>query len=136
MGPQWQVDDIFAEEGEDFKVLAPYRVPDTQHEHTERLDVPLATEVPNDLVKMGHHHCEYVIKVFVTSRASSFASLVANKLPISAANYAGPTREKQNCGELAHFLASLTLPVRGPNSNSPNENWTTRTFIVRTVANG
>lgn len=135
MGPQWQIDNIFAEEGEDFKVLAPYRVPDIQHEHTGRLDILLNTEVPDDLVKMGHHHCEDVIKVFVTSKATSFASLAADKLPISVADYTGPTRGKRNCGALAQFLASLTLPVRGPGSNLPNENWTTRTFIVHTIAN-
>jgi hypothetical protein len=135
MGPQWQISNLFAKKGEDFKVLAPYRALDeTYHEHTGKVDIPLHTSIPTDLVEMGQHHCDDVIKVFVTSKATSFVSLVTEKLPLSAADYAGPKRGKKNSGDLALFLSSLALPSRGPSSDLPDENWTTRDFIVRTVS--
>jgi hypothetical protein len=135
LGPQWQITNIFAMHKEEFQVLAPFRAKNNiHHEHTGRLDVPLHTNIPDDLAKQGQDHCEDVIKVFVTSKATSFASLETEKLPISEEDYTGTTRGKKNSGDLARFLKSLALPSRGQGSKLPDEHWAARDIILRTVA--
>jgi hypothetical protein len=135
LGPQWQITNIFAIHGEDFQVLAPFRAKNsTHHEHTGKLLVPLHANIPEDLAKRGRTYCEDVIKVFITSKATSFAALEAEKLPISEECYTGTTRGKKNSGDLAQFLRSLALPNRGPGSDLPDEHWATRDIILRTVA--
>ncbi|KAF2809315.1 uncharacterized protein BDZ99DRAFT_498713 [Mytilinidion resinicola] len=133
MGPLWQIEDILTGGGEIFKVVAPGQATAHGTDHTGRLDIPLGFEIPEELTMMGYHDCEDAVKVFVTSRASSFVALESSKLPNSATDLTGRSRGRNDYHELSDFLSSLATPNRRPNAELPDEKWITTTFFVRTV---
>jgi hypothetical protein len=77
--------------------------------------------------------CEDILKVFVTSIASSFSALSLPKISghLDAAD--GVDRGRAHHHELSAFLSYLSSPFRGPEAARPDENWTTRSFIVKTI---
>lgn len=133
MGPLWKIGDILDGGEESFKVVAPRQAIVHGIEHMGRLDIPLGFEIPNELTIRRYNDCEDTIKVFVTRKASSSALLEAPKLPTSTTDPAGPSRGRNSYYELSDFLSSLAALSRKPNTELPDENWTTRTFFVRTV---
>jgi hypothetical protein len=135
MGPLWQIDDVLAAEGgAGFRVVTPKKPEDKDRpQYTGIQNIPLEMTVPDTLRSQGRHQCEDILKIFVTSIASSFSALSLPKIhiPIDAAD--GADRGRAHHHELSAFLSYLSSPFRGPEAGYPDENWTTRSFFVQTI---
>ncbi|KAM6487647.1 caspase domain-containing protein [Trichoderma sp. SZMC 28011] len=117
--PSWKIDNLLSESGHNgFWVLEP--------ESKEVLS--LVMEVPVLLQKKGIRYCEDIIKVFVTSRATSFPSMVLPELSHDNPQYRGQPHEVTD--ELLALITGLTGSVRGEDAGY--EQWATRNFIIRT----
>ncbi|KAL5093246.1 hypothetical protein Trisim1_011051 [Trichoderma cf. simile WF8] len=117
--PSWKIDNLLSESGHNgFWVLEP--------ESKEVL--PLVMEVPELLQKKGIKCCEDIIKVFVTSRATSFPSMVLPEISLDNPQYRGQPHEATD--ELLALITGLTGSVRGEDAGY--EQWATRNFIIRT----
>lgn len=134
LGPSWQIDDILAGEGgEGFKVVTPKKQANDRPEHLGKQAVPIKMNIPEPLRNLGQTQCEDILKVFITSKASSFDTLCLPRLPISADKLGGPSRGEHHYNQLSDFLSRLATPLRGPVAGLLDENWATINFTVRTV---
>lgn len=70
------------------------------------------------------------MKVFITSRPTSFAPLVLPKIPISVENVYAPVRGDYS--QLSKFLSELATPFRGAGGGISDDEWVTRNFVIRT----
>ena len=87
--------------------------------------------IPEELKQKGWTQCEDILKVFVTTRATSFAALRLGRLP--GQNVEGTARSEST--QLSSFLASLATPCRGTADDAKdleNER-ASRNFNVRTI---
>lgn len=87
-------------------------------------------EVPESLQSRGEKQCEDIVKVFVTSKATSFPSMVLPDIPLQAQHRGGQARETGDM--LLTFLEGLNTSLRG-NGHAEGEEWATRSFIIRTA---
>ncbi|KAL7800907.1 hypothetical protein V8C43DRAFT_272845, partial [Trichoderma afarasin] len=117
--PSWRIENLLSESGHNgFWVLEP--------ESKEVL--PLMMKVPEFLQNEGTRSCEDIIKVFVTSRATSFPSMVLPELSLDNPQYRGQPHEATD--ELLALITGLIGSVRG--EDAEYEKWATRNFIIRT----
>lgn len=87
--------------------------------------------VPDWLRDLGARHCEDVVKVFVTTKLTSFPSLILPEIPLHVRHHGGVLRYDD---ELSTFLTDLTAPLRGQDDLG-QEAWATQNFIIRTKVN-
>lgn len=119
LGPLWQIDDLICNDGGgDYKVLLPMQA--------ERYNLQMT--VPRLLRDRGQYQCEDVIKVFVTSKPTSFAPLCLPKIPLSIDDVDDFMRDNN---QLAEFLSDLATRRDGESSISDCQ-WTTRKFVLHT----
>ncbi|KAL6818972.1 caspase domain-containing protein [Trichoderma camerunense] len=117
--PSWKIENLLSESGHNgFWVLEP----------GIKEVLPLAMEVPELLQKKGIRCCEDIIKVFITSRATSFPSMVLPELPLCGSHKRGQPHEATD--ELLALITGLIGSVRGEDAG--NEKWATRNFIIKT----
>ncbi|OPB40490.1 hypothetical protein A0O28_0005690 [Trichoderma guizhouense] len=117
--PSWKIDNLLSESGRNvFWVLEP----------KSKEVLPLAMEVPTFLQSEGTGCCEDIIKVIITSRATSFPSMVLPELPHYSPHKRGQPQETGD--ELLALITGLTGSVRG--NDAGHEKWATRNFIIRT----
>lgn len=130
LGPSWQIESLLCNSGGgDFKVVLPKN---DMERHTGKETIKLQMSVPDAFRNRGQHQCEDILKVFVTSRPSSFAALVLPRISLSPEDMHG--RVRGNYNRLSRFLSGLATPSRGAEDNSSDEEWAARNFVVRTVA--
>lgn len=132
MDPLWQITQVLAGGGEEFGVITPKKEQDDRPEHTGRQEIPFVAYIPDELKAANEHECEDIFKVFLTSKATSFAALQAPPLAVSAENLSGATRGRNNYHELMAFLGDFVAPFRTSGLGEIVENWTTRTFLIKT----
>ncbi|KAL9609813.1 MAG: hypothetical protein Q9167_005440 [Letrouitia subvulpina] len=126
--PNWQIQGIFSSGGgPDYWVIQPE---DTVKNHTGQKNIPMKMVIPEEIKQKGLTECDDVIKLFVTTRPTSFAALNLPKIKMLDET---PSRSKSD--DLADFLAKLALPHRGSGMDKPHdEDWATRNYIIRTKA--
>ncbi|KAM0461567.1 hypothetical protein ACHAPV_004273 [Trichoderma viride] len=118
--PSWKVQNLLSDGGNGgFWVLEPKC----------KEPLPLVMEVPEILQTNGRGCCEDVIKLFVTSKATSFPSMVLPKLPLYGLCHRGQPYEAGD--GLSALMTSLTGSARS--NDAGYERWTTRSFIIRTT---
>ncbi|KAI9770998.1 MAG: hypothetical protein M1840_002702 [Geoglossum simile] len=132
MDSLWQITQVLAGGGEEFKVVTPKKQQDDRPEHTGRQKVPFRASIPDELKAINEHECEDIFKVFITSKATSFATLQMPPLVVSADISRGATRGRNNYHDLAAFLGDFAAPFRASDMAGAIENWTTRTFVIKT----
>lgn len=117
--PSWKIENLLSESGHNsFWVLEP----------KSKEVLPLVMEVPEFLQSNGTGCCEDIIKVFITSRATSFPSMVLPELPLYGPHKRGQPHEAGD--ELSALITGLVGSVRGKDAG--HEKWATRNFIIRT----
>lgn len=117
--PSWKIHNLLSASGHNgFWVLEP----------KSKEILPLVMEVPELLQSKGTGCCEDIIKVFITSRAASFPSMVLPELPLYSPHHRGQPREAGD--GLLSLITGLTGSVRG--YDAEHERWATRSFIIRT----
>lgn len=130
LGPSWQIDDLLSESGDgDFMVVPPKN---DEKAHTGKIEIIFQMTVPESFRNQDRHQCEDIIKVFVTSKSTSFTPLRLPKLSTSAGYLDGLIRGDHN--QLSRFLSGLSTSFRGAEDDISDEEWTTRNFVVRIVA--
>jgi hypothetical protein len=130
LGPSWQINGLICDDGGgDYKVVLPK---DDMKGHTGKEEMTLQMTVPETFRDRGQYQCEDIVKIFITSKPSSFSALVLPKIPIAAGALDGPVRGDHN--RLSKFLSGLAIPFRGAEDDISDEEWVTRQFVVRTVA--
>ncbi|KAM0522998.1 hypothetical protein ACHAPE_001489 [Trichoderma viride] len=118
--PSWKVHNLLSDSGNNgFWVLEP----------KSKEPLPLVMEVPEFMQINGQGCCEDVIKLFVTSNAAPFPSMVLPNLPLYGSYHRGQPYEAGD--ELSALVAGLTGPTRS--DDAEHEKWATRNFIVRTT---
>ena len=128
LGPSWQVASLICENGGgDYRVVPPK---DDTRRHSGTTEIRWAMVVPESFIKQGHCQCEDVMKVFITSRPTSFAPMVLPKIPISVENVYAPVRGDYS--QLSKFLSELATPFRGAGGGISDDEWVTRNFVIRT----
>lgn len=117
--PSWKIHNLLSASGHNgFWVLEP----------KSKEVLPLIMEVPEFLQSEGTGCCEDILKVFITSRAASFPSMVLPELPLYGSHHRGQPHEAGD-GLLA-LIRGLTGSVR--DHDAGHERWATRSFIIRT----
>ncbi|RYP16784.1 hypothetical protein DL767_010131 [Monosporascus sp. MG133] len=123
--PSWQVVNLVSQAGEgDFMV-----VPPKEDGNNGRQEIRLRMEVPQSLQSRGKNQCEDIVKVFITSKATSFPSMVLPEISLCA-DVRG--RVRPGLDQLSRFLSELTGRFRG-GDDAFHEEWATRNLIVRTT---
>ncbi|KAK5465499.1 hypothetical protein LTS15_002062 [Exophiala xenobiotica] len=107
LGSRWQVENILRGT---YKVVPP---PSRDLGFTGLLMMKIAMKVPAEVVGKEHGYCEDIIKVFVTSRATSFDMIELPKL--------GTTR-----------VVAKDLKIERGRSGKETEDWTASDFSIRT----
>jgi hypothetical protein len=125
LGPSWQIDSLICDNGGgDYKVMHPKK---------EEI-MMLQMTVPDCLRDRGQCECEDVIKVFVTSKPTSFAPFMLPKIPIPAEKDDRSVRGDRN--QLSELLSGLATPIRGEADGISDEQWACQSFVVRTRYGG
>jgi len=118
----WEIQSLLSEEsGQGFMALE--RKPGEGD--IEEMDI--SPNVPDLLKKRGQSMCVDVIKVFLTSRPSTFAPWLLPAISRSVDMLGSSSGMLKN---ISTFLDGLLAPMRG----KPHDEWATRTFIIRTTA--
>jgi hypothetical protein len=121
LGPSWQIDSLICDDGGgDYKVIYPKK---------EEI-MTLQMTVPECLRDRGQCECEDVIKVFVTSKPTSFAPFILPKIPVPAEKVDRFVRGTRN--QLSELLSGLATPIRGAADSISDEQWIVQSFVVRT----
>ena len=124
--PSWQVVNLVSHSGGgDFLVVQP-----KNEENDSKEEIRLQMDVPAFLQSRGKKYCEDIVKVFITSRATSFPSMVLPEIPLHANALCKPVRGGGE--QLSKFLLELITPFRSQD-HAAHEEWATQNFIVRTA---
>ncbi|KAI9767483.1 MAG: hypothetical protein M1839_004494 [Geoglossum umbratile] len=116
--PSWEVCNLVWEaSGGDFLEITPMGHRDSGTE------LPLTMEVPNYLKEAGQRQSEDIVKVFITSKATSFPGMVLPKLRDSDV--------RGSPDQLSKFLESFTKGFCDTRDGSRGK-WATRNFLIRT----
>lgn len=129
LGQSWQIDDLISGSGEGDSIVVPPRNDKTKHPGTR--EIMLETTISESLKNQDQHECEDIFKAFITNKPSSFTTFQLPKLHTSAEDLKEPLRGAHN--QLSEFLTRLPGARRGEENNGL-DSWTTRSFIVHTVA--
>jgi hypothetical protein len=123
LGPSWQIDNLLCQLGGcGFEV-----VPPKNERYSGKKEIKWTMVVPESFRSQGQYECEDIIKVFVTSRPISFAPLLLPKIMGESV--------RGDYNQLSKFLSGLATPFRGED-DTPDEEWATRNFLIRTVCHG
>ncbi|KAK4170900.1 caspase domain-containing protein [Triangularia setosa] len=123
--PLWQITNLVSQAGGgDCLVLQP-----KGKDGTDKKEIPLTMHVPEPLQRQGGKRCEDIVKVFITSKQTSFPSMVLPDLSFYAES---PHRAaRRNDDQLLKFLLELTTPFRG--QEHAQGDWASRNFIIYTT---
>jgi len=126
--PTWQIVNLVSDaKGNEFAVLPP-----KSDENTKGRDlIKISMSVPDSLKNKGVKKCEDIMKIFVTSRPTSFPSMVLPPIPRSVENLSRHRFELEQ--QLVRFITELNTDFRRGN-NQVQEEWATQNFIIRTTA--
>ncbi|KAH7159603.1 caspase domain-containing protein [Dactylonectria estremocensis] len=113
MGPRWHIQSVV---GGEYHVLPP-RKPLEGYSGTLR--TKLRMELPPELEEAGQEVCEDVLKVFITTRQTSFLSLELPRLGASVTELKRPSHSRTSSGDVEDDLT---------------EDWATLEFTIRTSA--
>lgn len=126
LGPEWQIDSLLSQQGGGgFSV-----VPSKDESYCGKEEIKWRMSVPESLRSKGVYHCEDVLKVFITSKPSSFAPMLLPKVSISGGHFDRLVRG--DCDRVSSFLARLSAPLRGEDE-IVGEEWAARNFLIRTT---
>ncbi|KAJ4855788.1 hypothetical protein T069G_09156 [Trichoderma breve] len=117
--PSWKIKNLLSELGHNgFWVLEP----------NSKAVLPLVMKVPELLQIKGTRCCEDIIKVFITSKATSFPSMILPEIPLYRSHYRGQHDEARD------GLLALNTGLTGSPSghNTGYERWATQNFIIKT----
>ncbi|RYP20118.1 hypothetical protein DL765_002960 [Monosporascus sp. GIB2] len=124
--PSWQIINLVSGSGGgDFLVVPP------KEEGNSKVEIPLQMEVPEFLRSRDQNQCEDIVKIFLTSKPTSFPSMVLPEMPLDAEGLCG--RVRGGGDQLLNFLSELTTRFRS-RCNALHEEWASRNFIIRTIA--
>ncbi|KAK0717750.1 caspase domain-containing protein [Lasiosphaeria miniovina] len=104
--PSWQITNLVSQASDGTTLV----VQPKDEDGAGKEEVRLKMEVP-PLFQGGQRQCEDIIKVFITSKQTSFPSMVLPKLPVHGRSRKKATRGKDD--QLLTFLSELTTPFRG-----------------------
>ncbi|PVH92912.1 hypothetical protein DM02DRAFT_677192 [Periconia macrospinosa] len=126
LGPEWQIDNLLSQEGGGgFGVFPPSTGVSSGKEQ-----ISWRMSIPQSYKKQGVRQCHDVLKVFVTSRASSFESMLLPKIPLSTTRSDGSCAKDYN--RLSMFLSRLTVSSRSEYDSE--DAWAVRDFFINTNA--
>lgn len=124
--PSWQIYNLVSVDGGgDFLVLQPKK----EGNNGKQL-IQLQMEIPKFLLDRGLTECEDIIKVFITSKPTSFSSVILPEMPFQARDLRG--RVGGTADQLSKFLSELTAGHRGQD-DAMQEEWATQNFIICTA---
>ena len=124
--PSWRIVNLISSAGGGgFLVVGP-----KGERNNGKQDVCYQMRVPESLQKRGLTQCEDIIKVFVTSKPTSFSSVILPEIPLEARDLHGHVRGAGD--QLSKFLSELTSGHRGQ-VDGMQEEWATRNFIICTA---
>ncbi|RII18126.1 hypothetical protein CUC08_Gglean002216 [Alternaria sp. MG1] len=117
--PCWEIVNLFSEAGEGgYTEIPPHDMDDWEFE----------MQVPEELKAQGVLSCHDVLKIFITSQPTSFASQLLPKL--TRRNSGSRSSMAEYTKTMRTFLDQLSHPNRSPSRMT--EDWSTRDFIVQT----
>jgi len=127
LGPSWQIDSLLGQRGgADFRAIPQKGEPDCDGEITWQMNVP------EPFRSRGQHQCDDILKVFVTSKSTSFTSLVLPRITVPVQDFQPPVRG--NYSPLLQFLAALDAHFRGSGDGTSDGEWSTQNFYIHTTA--
>ena len=124
--PSWQILNLVSVDGGgDFLVLPPKK-----EGNNGKQKIQLRMEVPKFLLDRGLTECEDIIKIFVTSKPTSFSSVILPEMPFQARDLRG--RVGGTVDRLSNFVSELTAGHRGQD-DAIQEECATRNFTICTA---
>lgn len=124
--PSWEIKNLVSSSGAgDFLLLQPKEEGDKGKQ-----EIHLKMEIPELLRDRGLIECEDIIKIFITSKPTSFQLEILPEMPLQADNLQGSVRGAGD--RLSKFLSELTTGRRG-DDGATQEEWATRSFIIHTA---
>ncbi|GAB1317124.1 hypothetical protein MFIFM68171_07334 [Madurella fahalii] len=120
--PSWQITNLVSEAGGGDCII----VQPKGEDGTSKEEIRLKMHVPEPLRSRGEKRCEDIVKVFITSKQTSFPSMVLPKLS-EAPNRVARGGDDQ----LLKFLLELTTPFR--DQDHTQEEWASWNFIICTA---
>jgi hypothetical protein len=124
--PSWQVVNLVSHSGGGPVLVVQ---PKTK-ENNSKEEIRLRMEVPVFLQSRGQKYCEDIVKVFITSRPTSFPSMVLPEIPLYA--NALCNRVRGGGDQPLKFLLELVTGFRNQD-HAAHEEWATQNFIIRTA---
>ena len=117
LGPLWQIENLLSQKGgAGFKVV----------EQKSEEKVKWYMTVPEQFVDRGQYQCDDILKVFVTSKPSSFTPSLLPKVHTSDGV------DRSDCDHLLTFLSGLVTSTRGSEYDIQGEGWISWNFHIRT----
>jgi len=124
--PSWQIVNLVSYSGGgDFLIIQP-----KDKENHNKQVMQLKMNVPKFLQSQGEKQCEDIVKVFITSRATSFPSMVLPEISLEANDLRKRVRGDDD--QLSKFLLELITHFRGQD-HAVYEEWATQNFIIHTA---
>lgn len=123
--PSWEVSNLVLSSGGDSYMVLPPRT----EEGNRTTEIKLQMEVPPNLQELGLTHCEDVVKVFVTSKPTSFPMMLLPEIQLVSGKVTEHIRRRH---DVSLFLSELDTKFRGHRDGGEAQ-WATRNFIIQTV---
>ncbi|KAK3342028.1 caspase domain-containing protein [Lasiosphaeria hispida] len=128
--PSWQVTNLVSQAGGgDCIVVQP-----KGKDGTGEKEIRLRMHVPEPLRSRGEKRCEDIVKVFITSKQTSFPAMVLPEISLHAETLSRAARGSDD--RLSEFLWKLATPFRYTtfrNQDQVQEDWASRNFIICTA---
>jgi Caspase domain len=121
--PSWEIVNLVSNSGGDDYVVIP-----PKGEAHDKWPIEMRMEVPESLRSIGKVQCEDIVKVFVTSRPTSFPLMTLPKISLDTNSLC---HRVHNVDNLSRCFAELTASLRGQDTGMGD--WVTQNFIVRTT---
>ncbi|KAK3984181.1 caspase domain-containing protein [Cladorrhinum sp. PSN332] len=123
--PSWQIANLVSQAGEGDSLI----VEPKGEGGTDKREIWLKMDIPEPLQSRGEKRCEDIVKVFITSKQTSFPSMVLPDLSLCAEI---PTRVARGSDDqLLKFLLELIVPFR--DQDHVQGEWASRNFIICTA---
>ncbi|CZR64739.1 uncharacterized protein PAC_14638 [Phialocephala subalpina] len=117
--PSWEVCNVVWEaEGGDFLQIPPRHHPDSE------IELALSMEVPDFVQAADQQQCEDIMKIFVTSKSTSFPGIILPKLRDGSM--------RSNPDQLSNFLGTFIRGFCETRSDGHQGKWATQNFLIRT----
>lgn len=124
--PSWQITNLVSQAGGgDYMIVQP-----RGEDGAGKEEIWLKMHVPESLKSRSDKRCEDIVKIFITSKPTSFPSMVLPELSLHAETLTrtAPGSDSQ----LLKFLSELATPFR--DQDHAQEEWATQNFIICTIA--